>query len=213
MTPPIKWHTEFAKIITCANCTRSTCRHILRNRDENIPQPGYIGARYVESLVLLVGQNPGTPKSLEVQDRPYTASLRALRDTPTPQRYAELSAVLKHFIPQWPVTNKYFPLSECKLSLEDISYCNVIRCRTDSDRKPNQLLAQECIKEHFVNWLHMLSPNVVIFIGKWAWEQGHNAVDELGIPCLYMNRQRNLPADKRAANRNEVAALVRKYRG
>ena len=209
----IEWHTEFARIISCAKCTRTTCRHILRDNEENIPQPGYIGARYLESRVLLVGQNPGTPKSREVQDRPYTAALRLLRDEPTPQRYAELSSVLGNFIPQWPVTNNYFPLSDCGLTLEDISYCNVIRCRTVSDKKPNQLLAQECINEYFAHWLRLLAPNVVIFIGKWAWEQGHSAVAQAGIPCSYMNRQRSLSSDERTANRAEVATLVRERRG
>lgn len=212
MNTPIAWHTEFAKVVACARCTTATCRNLLRDANENVPQPGYIGSDYSRGRVLLVGQNPGTPKSREVQDRPYTAALRALRDAPTPKRYAELFEVLHNFIPQWPVTNNYFPLDECDLTLEDIAYCNVIRCRTDRDKKPNKSLAAECVSEHFAHWLRCLAPNIVIFIGKWAWEHGQHAVATTGIPYTFINRQRSLSSAERAENRAHVVALVRKYR-
>jgi uracil-DNA glycosylase len=213
MTTTIEWYAEFAKVISCEKCTAVTCRNLLRDNDENVPQPGYIGSGYPKARVLLVGQNPGTPKSQELQDRPYTAALRALRDEPTSHRYEELAAVLRNFIPQWPVTNNYFPLRECNLALEDIAYCNVIRCRTVGDKKPNERLAKECIGEHFASWLRLLEPNVVIFIGKWAWEQGQSAVARAGIPFSYMNRRRSLSSEERAANRMAVQILVHEHRG
>ena len=213
MNAPIAWHTEFARVVACTKCTTATDRNLLRDVAENVPQPGYVGAGYLKARVLLVGQNPGTPKAREAKDRPYTAALRVLRDEPTQERYSELAIVLRKFIPQWPVTTNYFPLAECKLSLEDIAYCNVIRCRTANDERPTQYLAGQCVGEHFVRWLGHLAPNVVVFIGKWAWEQGRGSVASLGIPCSYMNRQRSLSAADRSANRAEVTALVRKHRG
>lgn len=213
MNTQIAWHTEFAKIVACTKCTPSTDRNILRDVAENVPQPGYVGTGYLKARVLLVGQNPGTPKKLEVRDRPYTNALRLLRDEPTHERYSELGIVLREFIPDWPITNNYFPLAECELSLEDIAYCNVIRCRTACDKKPTAYLASQCIKEHFVRWLRYLEPNVVVFIGKWAWTQGRDTVSSLNIPCSYMNRQRSLSSADRLTNRIEVTALVRKHRG
>lgn len=204
---------EFAKVIACTRCTASTCPNLLRDANENVPQPGYVGSAYSKARVLLVGQNPGTPKSRELQDRPYTAALRALRDEPTLNRYAELSAVLRDFIARWPVTNNYFPLNECGLALEDIAYCNVIRCRTDLDKKPNGKLADACVSEHFTHWLRCLAPKVVIFIGKWAWEHGQHEVSKFGIPSAYMNRQRSLSSQERVENRDQVVTLVRKYIG
>ena len=213
MNAPITWHTEFARVVACTKCTTTTDCNLLRDTAENVPQPGYVGAGYLKSRVLLVGQNPGTSKVLEVQDRPYTAALRALRDEPTEERYSELRRVLGKFIPQWPITNNYFPLSECGLLLDDIAYCNVIRCRTASDKKPTEYLAKQCVGEHFVRWLRHLEPKVVVFIGKWAWEQGRSSVASMKIPCSYMNRQRSLSWADRSANRVEVIALVRKHRG
>lgn len=212
MNPIHKLHHEFAKVIACERCSLETCANLLRDQGENVAQPGYIGSNYSKSRVLLVGQNPGTPKSREVLDRPYTAALRALRDEPSHQTYSELCRVLRNFIPHWPVTNNYFPLSESGLTLDEIAYCNIIRCRTESDKKPNRKLAQACIEEHFEHWLNFLQPAVVIFIGKWASEYGQIAVRSRGIPFAHMNRQRNLSSSERFANRSEVVALVQRFR-
>ena len=214
MNAPAEWrHTEFARVVSCTRCTYATDQNLLRDDGEHVPQPGYIGPHYRNSRVLLVGQNPATPKSLTVPDRPYTAALRALRDEPTPQRYKDLNAVLRDFIPQWHVHGNYFPLAESGLTLEDIAYCNIVRCRTSNDAKPSELLTTQCIDEHFIRWLDLLRPKVIVFVGKWAWRQGKSAVDTKGIPCAFMNRQRSLSQTERIANRAQVAALVRQHRG
>lgn len=214
MSIPAEWqHSEFARVVACKRCTLETAPNLLRDDNENVPQPGYIGPQYRKARVLLVGQNPGTPKSLAIPDRPYTAALRLLRDEPTPQRYRELDAVIRKFIPQWPVHRNHFPLCESGLLLEDIAYCNIVRCRTVIDSKPGKVLSARCICEHFIRWLNLLEPNVVVFVGKWAWEQGRSAVQAKGIPCAYMNRQRSLSPTERKKNRDSVVALVRKCRG
>lgn len=172
MNAPINWHIEFANIINCSRCSVTTDGNLLRDSDENVPQPGYIGKNYNTARVLLVGQNPGTPKSLDKKDLSYTAALRALRDEPTSERYAQLTAVLDAFIPQWPVHGHYFPISECGLTLQDIAYCNIVRCRTRKDKVPNTRIAEQCVNEHFARWLRILAPRVVVFIGKWASKRG-----------------------------------------
>jgi hypothetical protein len=72
------WNLEFAKVIQCTNCTALIDANLLRDVEENVPQPGYIGKKYLQARVILIGQNPGTPKSLVMEDRPYTAALRTL---------------------------------------------------------------------------------------------------------------------------------------
>ena len=220
MSAPVEWRRlEFARIISCDRCTSATDPNLLRDNGENVPQPGYIGPRYRKSRVLLVGQNPAVdlspaiPKSLTESDRIYTAALRILRDEPTVQRYKELSAVLRTFIPKWPIHGNYFPLDESGLSLEDIGYFNIVRCRTSSNAAPNDCLATKCIGAHFVRWLELLAPKVVVFVGKWAWRKGSSAVSAKGIPCAFMNRQRSLSCTERAENRAQVVALVRQHRG
>jgi uracil-DNA glycosylase len=202
-------YMEFARVIACTRCTCSTDRNLLRDESENVPQPGYIGENYKNTRVLLVGQNPGTPKSLAAKDLSYTAALRSLRDAPTSESYEHLEAVLASFIPQWPVHGNYFPLRECGLTLNDIAYCNAVRCRTRDDRAPNKLLTSTCISHHFIRWLELLQPRVVVFIGKWAAQQGGAYVAAAGIPYAYMNRQRSLSSNERTENRESVVQLVR----
>ena len=213
MSSPINWHIEFARIINCAGCSVTIDHNLLRDSDENIPQPGYIGTNYDTTRVLLVGQNPGTPKSLAEKDRPYTAALRALRDEPTPTRYLRLTEVLDKFIPEWPVHGKYFPLSECGLSLQDIAYCNIVRCRTRGDKAPNIKMTEKCANNHFSRWLRILSPRVVVFIGKWASARGASTISATNIPHTFINRQRSLSTAERVANRAAVVSLVRQYCG
>ena len=218
MNQPVEWrHTEFARVISCTRCTSATDSNLLRDNGENVPQPGYIGPLYRTARVLLVGRNPGTPnsktpKSLAVPDRAYTASLRTLRMDPTLEHYKELTAILKGFIPRWPIAN-YFPLAESNLALEDIAYCNIVRCRTKDAIAPSELLAQQCVSEHFVRWLNLLAPRIVVFVNKTAWSQGRSAVDAKGIPCTFMNGKRSLSPTERAANRAAVVALIRQHCG
>lgn len=201
------WPAAFAGIIGCERCTLVHDRNLLRDAYENVPQPGWVGAAYATKRVLLIGQNPGTPKTLADADRPYTAALRALRDEPSRSEYEQLRAVLRDFIPTWPVHGSYFPLAECGLRLDEIAYFNLVRCRTMHDRAPNARLVEAC-SSHLRQWLVQLAPRVVVFIGKWAWERGRPAVEAAGIPCAYMNRQRSLASEARAANRQEVIRLV-----
>ena len=205
----VTWPAEFARIISCGACSRATDAHVLRDENENVPQPGYVGASYWKRRVALVGQNPGTPKTLELQDRPYTAALRGLRDTPDEAHYRELQSVLQAFIPQWPVHGNYFPLTECGLSLQEIAYFNVVRCRTDGDAKPGVHTVHTCLQVHFGRWLDILTPRVVVFIGKWAADRASHEVVRRGIPFAFMNRQRSLSSLERDQNRQAVVRLVR----
>lgn len=214
MTPAVNWPAEFARIIACQACTTSTDPKLLRDNGENVPQPGYVGPNYSQSRVALVGQNPaapktGTSKTLTEADLPYTQALRALRDSPTEDSYRELSSILARFIPQWPVHGSYFPLQEAGLTLSDIAYFNVVRCRTERDGVPGLGLTSNCVAHHFGRWLDALAPRTVIFIGKWAADKAAIEVSRRGIPFAYMNRMRSLSAQGRAANREAVVRLVR----
>jgi hypothetical protein len=125
------WPVEFAKVIACRHCKTEDCRKLLRDEQENIPQPGYIGSRYGASRLLLVGQNPGIGTGARTApDRVYTASLREVARNPSTTAYRSLSVVMEDFVPSWPVHGNYFPLRECGLTLQDIAYCNTVRCRT-----------------------------------------------------------------------------------
>lgn len=207
----ITWAREFARVASCTRCTGRQFSCLLRDDAENVPQPGYTGLRYWTKRVLLVGQNPAVPpERLAAADRPYTAALRKLRDEAIPENYAHLHSILTSFIPSWPVHESYFPLRECGLELDEIAYCNLVRCRTVENRTPAEHVSMTCTEEHFDRWVELLQPCVVVFIGKWAHDRGFRRVQSRGIPFAFMNRQRSLPSQDRQQNRSMVVALVRK---
>jgi hypothetical protein len=144
-------------------------------------------------------------------DVAYTAALRALRDDPAGTTYVALSEHLRSYVQQWPVHNAYFPLAECGLTLDQIAYFNVVRCRTKGDAAPGAKMTAACIREYFDRWILMLQPRVVIFIGKWAAKMAGTVLDAHGIPHSFINRLRNFDCAAREANRAEVAALVRSH--
>jgi uracil-DNA glycosylase len=200
---------EFAAVINCSRCNSATSAKLLRDEQENVPQPGFVGANYYRKRVALAGQNPGLcPPRLAIRDARYTAALRAVRDRPSPETMAELNQVLLDFVPEWPVAGNYFPLRECNLQLDEIAYFNVVRCRTTGNSVPGSYVVSNCLS-HFERWLDQLKPRVLVFIGKW----GHDAAAELAtsrrIPVTFMNRDRSLSSYERSRNRQEVVDLVR----
>ncbi|MGH9632669.1 MAG: uracil-DNA glycosylase family protein, partial [Bryobacteraceae bacterium] len=211
MNNAVEWYSEFAAVIRCGRCSGGPECNVLRDELENIPQPGYVGAEYKRSRLLLVGQNPGLPKSMGLRDQPYTAALRQLGSALTTGAYDSLQQVLEGFVSQWPIHRRYFPLSECGLGLRDIAYCNVVRCRTANDQRPYRSVATTCMNEHFTRWLKLLAPKAVVFLGKWAHDQASEIVDGFDIPNTFINRQRSLSSIERAKNRTEVISLVLRH--
>ncbi len=208
------WPAEFAKVISCLRCDTSACKKMLRDDGENVPQPGFIGERFHERRILLVGQNPAIPKSyMAARDRIYTAALRHVRDDRSAENWAKLQEVLLEFVPDWPVQRRYFPLKESGLTLPEIAYCNIVRCRTKENGEPSVRMISECADNHFVRWLDLLKPRAIVFIGKWAYDEGSHYARDRQIPCGFMNRWRSLPRDARAENREQVVALVRDHAG
>jgi hypothetical protein len=205
--------SEFANIVACERCTVATSQKLLRDELENVPQPGFVGSNYKNKRAVLAGQNPGIcPPRFTERDAVYTAALRAVRDEPNAKTMKDLNQVLSRFVPEWPVHGNYFPLAECGLTLNDIAYFNVVRCRTQNNSAPGKQVITNCL-HHFSHWVGTLQPQVVVFIGKWAFDKAGHIPNQLGIPCDYMNRERSLSGAERIENRNRVVAIVRNVVG
>ncbi|MEH6585037.1 MAG: uracil-DNA glycosylase family protein [Halioglobus sp.] len=198
---------HFREVVGCSKCDQWISKKLLRDSNENIAQPGWVGNNYEEHRVLLVGQNPGVPPAnMQARDAIYTAALRQLESSSSRADYEHLYKVLKSFVPEWPVQRNYFPLSESGLGLEDIAYCNVVRCRTVGNAAPSNAIVQNCLG-HFDSFAQAVQPKVVIFIGKWAHDRAANRLGE--IPYAFMNRMRSLSGIERRENRSSVINLVR----
>ena len=202
----------FAQVVGCSRCTQAHSSKLLRDSSENVPQPGYVGRNYANTRLLLAGQNPGVcPPRFAERDAEYTRALRAVRDQPDAPTFEHLREVLERFVPSWPIHGSYFPLAECGLRLDEIAYCNVVRCRTLENAPPSSRLASECVSAHFGPWLDLLAPIAVVFLGMWAFRNGVAATAQRGISSSCVNRDRSLTSEQRALNRTEVVAFVQRH--
>jgi hypothetical protein len=186
---------------------------MLRDVHDNVPQPGYVGKKYISKRVLLVGQNPGVGNSAsEARSQAYLQTLREIRDTPSLKVFSELQEILANLIPTWPVHGNYFPLEQAGLKLDEIAHINLVRCRTCSNGKPTTGMISNC-SVHFDKWVKELNPKVVIFVGKWASDNGWQLVNKYNIPNMFVNRMRSLSGAARQQNLNDVARFVREQIG
>ena len=210
-TPDERTAIEFAKVIRCSRCVEQGESGILRDDSFNLPQPGYVGWNYWDTRLLLIGQNPGTsPPRFREQDQRYAQALAVVGEHGSADALADLQAVLEEIIPTWPVRGDYFPLEECGLSLADIAYFNLVRCRTRGNKPPSSKMIGNCVFEHLTTWIEFLQPKVVVCIGKWAYDHVEASLSRADIPCTFVNRMRSLNRTERRRNRAGVAALVRR---
>jgi len=206
----VHWSAEFSRVISCERCDAATCKKLLRDVKENVPQPGFIGARYWEHRIVLVGQNPGITRAPTASDdRRYTEALRRVRDEPSEATWESLRAITREFIPRWPVHGNHFPLKESGLTLDQIAYFNIVRCRTIENAPPSARMVELC-RDHLDRWLDLLRPRGVIFIGKWASVRGEPSVKAHGALSAFMNRERSLSSADRMENRRSVVEFVRR---
>jgi uracil-DNA glycosylase len=104
-------------------------------------------------------------------------------------------------------------LEESGLTLEEIAYCNIVRCRTIGNAQPSARMAKECASVHFARWLDLLEPRAIVFIGMWAQDIGATYALARRIPFDFMNRHRSLPSADRVENRERVAAFIQAIAG
>ena len=189
----------YLAVLRCERCP-STC--VLRDVDINVPQPGWVGRRYVPGRsVIFIGQNPGVRKAATAwADEPYIAALRAVVDEKSIERLLDTMA---RSLPVFHLYRHYIPLEH----LEDVAIVNAVRCRTPGDGRVPDTATANC-SDHLRKWLEKLRPRAVVFNGLWASRAAHQPVAELGIPTETINRLRSLSSEARQAQRDRVLALL-----
>ena len=198
------------EVITCEKCNLLDSPKLLRDKSENIPQPGFIGMHYEKSHVLLIGRNPGVcPISMKSRDSVYMQALLTLEAHRNVPAYFRFHITLLKFMYDWPIYRDSFQLDEYGLDLEDIAFCNVVRCRTDKNGTPSKSLTQNCIKEHLVSFIDIIEPKVIVCIGKWVFDQLNPILSVRNITTTYINGDRSLTSAERAQNRKTVVEIVR----
>lgn len=199
----------FSNVVGCERCSLND---VHRDTFFNLPQPGFIGKNYAKHRLVLIGQNPGaSPERFADKDKLYADLLLKLRKEQSSAAYSTLYAFLLDFMEKWQVT-KYFPIDECNLGLEDIAYFNLVRCRTRNNAAPSRNVTQSCM-QHSLNWIEMLSPRVVVCIGKHSYDRISYELEKRGIPCCFTNRIRSLDNSARQIDRNNAATFVNNILG
>jgi hypothetical protein len=122
-------HVKFVKIIGCEKCDRSTCSQLLRDSWENDPQAGYVGTNYERT-----GRGSGRSQACPAGSPRKTGHIRQ-RSEPyeTTRRHRTMPSRMTSWADLYPTgrsTDATFPLAECGLTLGDITYFNLVRCRT-----------------------------------------------------------------------------------
>jgi hypothetical protein len=107
------------------------------------------------------------------------------------------------------VHGQYFPLDECGLTLDKISYFNLVRCRTRENSSPNKAMSSTCADIYLARWLDFLKRRAVVFIGKWAATRARSYLEGSGIPHAFIDRNRSLNSAQRQRNRSDIVALMR----
>ena len=137
-------------------------------------------------------------------------AVRQLGDAPSAESLAHFRTVVRAYAEDWPITRAHFPLQQCGLTLDDIAYCNVVRCRTKKDAAPGPRLVGACVSTHFERWLDLLEPQLVVFIGRWAADRGAAACARRDIEFLWLSRQRNLQREDRLDGITAVVNAVQR---
>jgi hypothetical protein len=201
--------TLFREVLECTRCERAHDPNLVRD-SSNPPQPGFVGPRYAEARVLLIGQNPRiAPERLGPVDKEYINPLLAFLSRPEPDAYSTLREHILRYVPSWPIHGRYFPLTEAGLTVDQIAFCNVVRCRTTGNAQPGPGLVGRCVATHLDRWVEVLRPRVIVFLGKWSADRGAASAIRFGVPFYVINRDRSLTSAQRAENRAEVAARAR----
>lgn len=144
----------------------------LASEDDNrTPQFGFVGPRYAEMRVLVLGVNPGVVKRGTVKERDQRSleALRRFRDEPTPSNFSAAKAANRIALESWREESRHWKhlLQETSLTFDDIAFSNCLPWRTNGNKFPAQIQVNAAY--HYV-WplVEELNPRLVICFGRNA---------------------------------------------
>jgi len=132
------------------------------------PQFGFVGPRYAETRVLVLGVNPGVVKRDKVKERdqPSLDALRSFRDEPTPGKFLAAQAANRIALESWRDENRHWKhlLARTSLTFDDIAFSNGLPWRTSTNELSSQLQLHAAA---YYAWplVKELAPRLVICFG------------------------------------------------
>jgi hypothetical protein len=152
-----------------------TDRSALLRRDDLTPQFGYVGSRYRETRLLLLGINPGNGKQTEVRsatDERMMPALIRFASNPTSANFADAQAAYRAECETWHVWRRHCKqvIGAGRLSLDQVAYSNSLPWRTGSQSRFDDSVAERAAALYALPLIEELKPKLVVAMGKRAAE-------------------------------------------
>ncbi len=139
--------------------------------DNRTPQFGFVGPRYAETRVLVLGVNPGVVKRGTVKDRDQRslAALRRFRDEPSPSNFLAAQDANRVALEGWRDDNPHWKhlLARTSLTFDDIAFSNALPYRTHAN-KTSARLRLNAASHYAWRLVAELEPRLVICFGNTA---------------------------------------------
>jgi hypothetical protein len=186
-------------------------RSTLLRGDDLTPQFGYVGSRYNETRLLLLGINPGNGKQTEVRsatDERMMPMLIQFASNPTPGNFAVAQAAYQAECETWHVWRRHCKdvIGAGKLSLDQVAYSNSLPWRTGSESRFDDAVAERAAILYAIPLIEELKPRLIVAMGKRAAEVLHAAGGVL--PKIIVWNRAQAATDSVLRERASAAAKV-----
>jgi hypothetical protein len=148
-------------------------RSALLQTHDLTPQFGFVGKRYLEKRVLLIGINPGNGPTNDFPtkgDARMMPALMQFAESPTSENFHQASLAYQEECQAWPLWKRHCNevLGPGGLLFDEIAYGNCLPWRTESRSAFSDNVAQRAAQLYVRPLLSELVPRVVIALGKRA---------------------------------------------
>lgn len=141
---------------------------------DKTPQFGYVGARYRETRVLLMGINPGNgPSDFPTSsDRQLMPALVKFAQQRSPESFIEAQRAYQSVCRGWDIWKRHCSkvIAAGRLSVDKIAYSNCLPWRTESESGFSGAVAERAAKLYAYPLIEEVEPHVIIAMGKRAAE-------------------------------------------
>lgn len=142
--------------------------------DDLLPQFGYVGTRYIESRVLLLGINPGNgPKPRRERSQGDQIAIPALQEfveKRTPETFLAAQCAYRRVCQGWAIWGRQCDelLRAGGLEMEDVAFTNALPWRTASQSAFSPAIARRAGLNYAGPVVRELKPRLIVAVGKKA---------------------------------------------